>query len=300
MNDQQKKLTFGIPTRHTGTTSILRTIKSIKESAHGIPVDIIVVSDNQPLSDEVKTELREMDVRVIENSRPGSQFQKLSQIIKLVETPYFVFTQDDVFFTRHSIHAIVRGIERKPNCSLLTVKVLSYPASHFIERVVQVGVDIAYEIGRAWNKGNNYLLANGRCMVFKTKIIKEFRLPESIVNGDAYLYFVVKFTKEKICHIPSAIILNNNPQRIKEHLNQAKRFQYSKEEMEKVFERNLDREYQVPLGLEVNKTMQSLFRNPIHTSCYILLNVLSKVVRTDKSIVARTVWDSAGSTKRSI
>jgi len=291
-------LTLGIPTRHTGSKSIIRTIKSIRESAGDIPVDIIMVSDNLPLAQEILSELKDMGVRVIENKTPGSQFQKLSQIIKMVQTPYFVFTQDDVLFTPSAVRNILKGIEKKPNCTLLSVKVLSYPASHFIERVIQVGVDISYEIGRAWRRGNNYLLANGRCMVFKTKKIQEFRLPESVVNGDAYLYFINKLTGGTMCHIPSAVVLNNNPQRIKEHLNQAKRFQYSREEMEKIFAKDLGMEYGVPMSLELSKTFVSMVRNPIHTACYILVNLLSKVIRTDKSIVSRTVWESAESTKR--
>lgn len=291
-------LTFGIPTRHTGSKSILRTVKSIRESAGNISIEIIVVSDSQSLGDEMLRELHQFDVKVEENKTSGSQFQKLAQIIKKVQTPYFVFTQDDVYFTPKSVSKILKGIERRPESTLLTVKVLSYPASHFIERVIQVGVDISYEIGKSWRKGNNYLLANGRCMVFKTDKIKSFQLPESVVNGDAYLYFINKYTGGKVCHIPSAIILNNNPQRIREHLNQAKRFQYSKEEMEKVFSKDLRSEYRVPFGLELSKTLLSIARNPIYTLCYILLNLLSKVVRTDKSIVSRTVWQSADSTKR--
>lgn len=67
-------LTLGIPTRHTGSKSIIRTIKSIRESAGDIPVDIIMVSDNLPLAQEILSELKDMGVRIIENKTPGSQF----------------------------------------------------------------------------------------------------------------------------------------------------------------------------------------------------------------------------------
>src|SRR4030042_1044305 len=101
------RLTVGIPTCYGGE-SLVATAKSIRAS-HGIgEFRFIVVADRTPLTPSVRQRLDELQVEVYWNEIEGSQHKKLAQMVAMLDTDIFIYTQDDITFQPDTIANIVR------------------------------------------------------------------------------------------------------------------------------------------------------------------------------------------------
>ncbi|MEK7706393.1 MAG: hypothetical protein AAB380_00140, partial [Verrucomicrobiota bacterium] len=59
---------------------------------------------------------------------------------------------------------------------------------------------------------------------FRTSVLKQFTIPETLINADAYLYFEHKRRGGVFRHLPHALVYNQSPLRLREHLKQTKKF----------------------------------------------------------------------------
>jgi cellulose synthase/poly-beta-1,6-N-acetylglucosamine synthase-like glycosyltransferase len=245
----------------------------------------------------VKQGLVKFGVQVTENQVASSQYHKVNQMIDQVHSDYLVTTQDDVIFDHQFFTELLNVIRSAPNATLIIPHIASAPSTTFFQKILERGISIAYHTGLAWNNGDNYLLANGRCMVFKTSFLQKHRVPESVVNGDAYHYFANKFGGGITVRAPRAIVYNKNPLHFKEQLNQNQRFQYSRHEMESVFKRDLTSEYAIPKFPLLRSLWSEFYAHPILTTLYVAMSLYIRTIHIDPKIVARTSWAIAKSTK---
>lgn len=289
-------LTLAIPTCYGGT-QLLATAKSIYASAGSLPFTFLLVADSIPLTKEVKDGLTKLGVKVTENKVSGSQYHKVNQMIDQVETDYLITTQDDVIYDRQFFTELLKVIESNPTATQIQPRIASAPSTTYFQRVLERGISIAYHTSLLWNKGDNYLVANGRCMVFKMSFLRKHRIPKSVVNGDGYRYFANKFGGGKCVLAPLAIVYNNNPFHFKEQLNQNQRFQYSRHELESVFKSDLTAEYAIPREHLLSALWSEFCQHPVLTTLYVAMSLYIKTIPIDPKIVARTSWAIAKSTK---
>lgn len=290
-------VTVGIPTRYTGK-SLIHTIRTIYASKNTYPFSCIVVADFTPIPKEYRSEMEKRRVAVSENKKPGTQFQKLRQIIQKTNTDIFIFTQDDIVFEKNTILHIVAAFARNPNVTMVATRVKSVQPQTFFEKIVDVGGRVAYQIGTRWKDKDNYLLANGRCIAFRTSFLKRFRMPNHIINGDGYLYFENRRLGGKFLLSPQAIVYNRNPQTLKEHISQTKRFQYSEKELRTHFDSSIASEYHVPMVTIITAFLEEFVKDPLFMILYIFIFVYAKIVKGDTKRIITPLWETATSTKK--
>lgn len=295
MKNKKTTITIGIPTRCAGE-SLRRAVKSIYNSK-GCEFKFIIVADSIPVPKDMLLEFKKLEVLVIENKTPGSQLKKVKLILSLTKTDIFIFTQDDVLFDKYALKKIVDKFEKDQTVTMIAPHIKSMPAETLLERILETGLDISYNIGISWNNANNYLLANGRCLAFRTEFLKKnFRIPENIINADSYLYFENKRFGGKFLHVRNAVVYNKNPMKLQEHLSQAHRFLISQGEVQKLFKNSLSKEYSIPPTIGIKALLKELVKHPILTILYLVVNMYSKF--TLKSSKYGTQWQIATSTKR--
>lgn len=293
---KQLTITIGIPTCYGGHP-LVRSIKTMHAAIQHYPARIRVVADSVPLTKQEKKELKKMNVILTENKTQGSQFTKLTQLISQSNSDIFIFTQDDIIFTKDTVKEIIAIFTKYPDATMVTTHVTSVPARTQFERVVESGVRISYEIGKLWNNSDNYLLANGRCMAFKTKALKKINIPNKVVNGDAYLYFANKFAGGKMYLAEKAIVFNKNPETLPDQVKQTKRFENSNSELSSLFSNDMLTYYKIPKLIALHATFNELIRRPLYTLSYLALHVYLFLLPTNKSTVSQTSWAVAKSTK---
>jgi cellulose synthase/poly-beta-1,6-N-acetylglucosamine synthase-like glycosyltransferase len=290
-------VTIAIPTCYGGA-SLLSALKSVQTAAHKHAVTYMVVADTIPLEQHILDELLALGVVVTQNSTRSSQLSKLKQMIKVCTTDLFIFTHDDIVFDPHALSAILRTFETYPETTLACSRVLPAPATTWFEAILASGSAIAYRIGEQWNRGDNYLLANGRCIAFRTEALKKLSIPDTIVNGDGWFYIANKLSGGVFRFAGDAIVYTKSPQTLSEHMRQSSRFQYSYEELSGYFSAaDISEEYNIPVVLMVRSFLQEFFVRPLLTACYMAVMLYSRMYKPPKDGYATTLWQVDASTK---
>jgi hypothetical protein len=294
-----KKNTFSvtIPTCYGGK-SLGMAVGSIRESSGVDRFPIIVRADSEPITVGIKRTLRSLRAMVVENKAPGSQMHKIKQMLMDCHTDIFITTQDDIRFSRDVLSRIIYAFDSDPRLTMVCVSVIPEKQKSLTERIVRIGPILAQAIGGRHNSGDNYLVANGRCLAFRTEFLKKFRLPETIVNNDGYLYFENKRLGGVFKFIPEAHVYIQSPKSIREHLNQSIRFQYSKNELAPWFEKNIVNEYEIGLYAIGVGVLDVFIKDPIAFLLYGVVHVYTRLNRFIKKANLTVFWNVDYSTKR--
>ena len=290
-------MTVGIPTYYGGQ-GLAEAAKSILASKGIEKFRFIVTVDGNPLKDDIRQQFIDLGVEVIENEERGGQVARIKQLIALCDTDILVLTQDDIRFQSDTLAKILRGFENHPETTMIGARMLPVPAKTFLEKVVERGAQLTHRIGDLWQQGDNYLLASGRCLAFRSFMAKKLVIPEEVINSDAYLYFENKKNDGAFLALRDAIVFNKSPQKIQEHIKQNKKFEYSQAELEKYLDGiNLKSEYMIPRLIVIRALLSEFIAHPVLTVSYIVLQIYVKFHKNPFVNVKR-FWDTDVSTKR--
>ena len=297
MKNSSLTFTVAIPTYYGGY-GLIKTAKSIINSKGVGKFRFLVSVDGNPLQGEVKNQLKKLGVEVIENKQRGGQVTRIKQNISLTKTEIVILTQDDVIFDKYAIANILNALEKNPKVTMVGAKILPIPAKTFFEKIIETGIKVNYFTGKNWENGDNYLLASGRCLAFRTTHVKKLNIPDEVINSDAFLYFENKRKNGRFLAVDTAIVYNKSPQNLKEHLKQSKKFQYSQEELSKYQKIELAKEYSVPKSLMAKVYLSEFLINPIYTSLFILIYIYTRTMGRNMYSGATRFWTTDVSTKK--
>lgn len=292
-----KKITFsvGIPTYYGGE-SLVRAVKSILSSKNVGKFEIVVTVDGNPLERDIKQKLLDLGIKLIENKERGGQVARIKQLIALAKAEVLVLTQDDVLFSENTLSEILKGFAND-KITMVSGKVQPLKATNIIERIIQTGVSISYTIGRNWSNSDNYFLAGGRCLAFRTSFIKKFSIPNEILNSDTYLYFHNQQMGGKFLHVPKAVYYMRSPKKLSDHLKQSKKYQFVPAEIKKYL--NIDVSSAQPLSkkLELYAFLLELVKNPFFTLSYMGVMIYTRIVGRHMYDHVTRFWETDASTK---
>lgn len=292
-----KKITIGIPTYYGGP-SLVETVKSIRASSNYSDALVVVCVDGVPLKKPIEKALQALNVDIVFSKVRGGQVARIKQIIGLCQTPLLVLTQDDIMLDAQALERIVTEFDRNPKTTMVAACELPTKPQTLFERILASGYESALWIGEHWNNADNYLIPSGRCLAFRTSHVQKFSLPEEIINSDTYLYFENKRLKGVCQYVNNAIVYNPLPQKLKEHINQSRKFAISQAENQRYFKRDLTREYAIPTLLKVKGLIRSLSKQPLYTVAYLTINVYTRIAGRNLFANAARFWDTDSSTKR--
>src|SRR3989344_4895947 len=296
MNLPRLTLTVGISTRASGK-SLVTTAESIVGSENVGKFPFMIVSDTKPIKKAHLMKLIKMGVVVRQNKRPGTLSSKMRQLIAGLDTDIFVFTQDDLEFSKDELYQMLLTFQKDPELTMAISKVIPHKGESFLEKVVEVGASGAYRVGESWNKGNNYLMANGRCIAFKVAHLKNMRIPDEVTNLDAYLYFENERTGGSFKFVNSAKVYTKSPKALGEHLNQSSRFQYSKYELVTYFG-DMSKKYKIPFSAYVKAGISEFVSNPLFTTLYTLVFLYTRIRKKSRKQAINPLWKADLSTKK--
>jgi cellulose synthase/poly-beta-1,6-N-acetylglucosamine synthase-like glycosyltransferase len=290
-------VTVGIPTYY-GAPALIRTAESILNGTRR-PERLVVSVDGNPLKPEIRTALESLGVEVIFNAARGGQVARIKQILTLAETDLVVTTQDDVLFAPEALANLVNEFTDDPDLTMTGANVQPVPARTTFEKTVEVGVRLTRRLGEHWRDGDNYLLASGRCLAFRTAFAQAFEIPEEVVNSDAYLYFENRRRGGTFRGASEAVVYNRSPQTMAEHEKQSKRFQRSLAELNRYFpDHDLSADYTVPLSVKTRAALGELFAHPIDTVRYFAVFGYTRLRQLLNPSREKRFWQTDLSTKR--
>ncbi len=299
MNNMQKKLTLtvGLPSYKSGP-SIIETVKSIRASEGVDNFKIMISVDGPTMDKEIENKLMEMEgVQIIHNEERHGQTARNKQIAELAETDLLIMTQDDVKFEPDAVRKIVKAFQDDFELTMVAPKIEPLPPETFFEKVIHIGTSIVYRVTKKWSKGDNYLASIGRCLAYRTEMVKKFEIDRKIINCDAYYYFENKRLAGNFRYIDDAIVYYRSPQNLDDHLKQVRKFVVSEKELSRYTIMDLNNEYRMPRAAFFLALLSEFFIHPILSISYIIVSIYSRT-RSKKFYKEVTrFWEVDPSTK---
>jgi len=158
-------------------------------------------------------------------------------------------------------------------------------------------VRIVDRIGQLWNHGDNYLLASGRCLAYRTTHMSTFRIPEKVVNGDMFLYLENRRLGGMFQYVKNAEVYIRCPQTLTDQMGPSSRYQYSQTEMRTYFDFNVADEYKIPFSALFFATFEEFANYPLQTLGYLAVRLYTRLKRQSLSMVTDPVWKVDVTTK---
>ncbi len=301
MEIQRKNLsvTIGIPTCY-GERSLVETVKSIRSSQNVDPsFRFIIIADRTPLTEDIKNELKNLNVELHWNNQEGSQLKKIKQIVDMTDSDTLVITQDDITFNPETISNIVKAFENNPDATMLGARILPLPPKTFVESCLASMVRAIDEISTLWKDKQNHLAVSGRCLAFRTEHVKKFNFIEGVVTGDMFQYLENHRLGGKFIRPDDIIVYIRCPQHIKDQIGPSSRYQHSEEELSAIFG-DIKEYYKIPLYFLVASSIKELIRHPISMIGYVLIYTYTRIFKKKRKKIMTPMWDVDKTTKNVI
>ncbi len=299
MNEQGKQLTLtvGIPTCYGGE-SLVGTVKSLRAS-RGVPeFRLVVVADRTPVPDAIKQELVRMGVELHWNKVESSQMKKVKQMIITLNTDIFVHTQDDIIFHPDALSEILKTFEADSKVTMVGSRVLPLPSQGLFEASMASMVRLVDRIGWKWNRGDNRLMASGRCLSYRVSHLKKFDIPDKIINSDMFMYLINKKLGGKFYVGRDSVIYIRAPQSFRDQIGPSSRFQFQKEEIAEYLGVEGLEDYTIPANALVPALIKEFLTHPLAMILYAGAFVLTRMKRQRGKVVRDPLWKLDQSTKK--
>lgn len=292
-----ERLSFGvgIPSYKSGE-SIVSTVKSLQKSK-GVGSFEITVVVNDVMNSNIQKKLENLGVKVLHNKENIGQTGSNNRIFGMAKTDLLIMTQDDVLFEPHTLRAFIDEFELDPDLTMVAPKFVPLSQKTLVEKVVNFGSKVNRRIVRSWNHGDNYLSAVGRCLGYRTSMVKRFEIDDAVINCDAYYYFENRRLGGEYKFVENAEVKYRLPNNVDEHLKQVRKFVVSQDELSGYLKTDLREEYNVPKKILLKALSLELIKNPIYGTLYFLLTVYSRTRPKSFYKEVTRFWDIDTSTK---
>ena len=299
-NNMLKKLTLtvGLPSYKSGP-SIIETVKSIRASEGVDDFKIMISVDGPTMDKEIEQKLLEVEgVKIIHNQERQGQTARNKQIAELTETDLLIMTQDDVRFKPDAIKKIVKAFQDDFELTMAAPKIEPLPPETFFEKIIHTGTRIVYRVTKKWNKGDNYLASIGRCLAYRTEMVKGFEVDDKIINCDAYYYFENKRLAGNFRYLDNAIAYYRSPQNMADHLKQVRKFVVSEKELTKYTIMDLNNEYRMPRVAFLKVLFLEFLIHPILSISYAVVSIYARTQSKKFYKEVTRFWEVDASTKK--
>lgn len=297
MNEEKKQLsvTVGIGTCY-GEWFLVETAKTIRASKGVDSFRFVIVADRTPLSKEIQSGLKNLNVEYYWNEKEVSFLRKIKQIVDITDSDLFIATQDDITFQPDTIKLIIEAFEKNPEATMLGARILPLSPINFFESCIASMVRMVDYIGMKWNNKQNHLMVSGRCLAFRTNHIKKFQYIEDVITGDMYYFLENERLGGKFIRPDNAIVYIRCPQHIKDQIGPSSRYQYSAKELSRFFG-DVNRFYKIPTLALIKGTIYEFIRHPISVIGYIGIFGYTRIMKQKNDKILAPMWDVDKTTK---
>lgn len=297
-----KKVTtvsIGIPAYNEGKNiqHLLKALIAQKETDIRI-TEIFVISDGS--SDDTKEKVKAIkDKRIIfkDDGKRLGKSARLDYIFRTFTGDVLVLADADIYIDDTLLIANTIKKAKLQKSGLAGVNALPLPAETKFEQIIETGVFIMKDIAKSWNNANNYLSFKGCFMVLDGILARSIHMPARIVNNDPFIYFSAIEMRYAPIYIDSSKMYYRSPMTLADHIKQSSRYKGSREELEKYFQLDWDKQYTMPVAIVLSSILKSLVSRPLTFFPYIAVNIYSQIKRQTK---LKSTWSIANSTKGKI
>lgn len=289
-------LSIGIPlyNEEKNIEQLLNSLLSQKGPGFSVKEIIIVSDGSTDNSIKIIKEIKSNRIKIINHADRLGKSARLNEIFRMFLGDALVLCDGDVLIKDNLfLSKVVKSINFK-KVGLAGISALPYQPNNYFQSAIEIGCLAVNEIAAKWRKGRNYLAFKGCFLVLNRNFAKSLEISENVINDDAYLYFSAIDKGYSTAFLKDVLVYFRVPKTFSDHIKQSKRFQASKEEMQKHFNIDVNTEYKMPFTILLGAFVKYIFISPLSTGCYLIINAISAL---EKSKSVESTWNIASSTK---
>ncbi len=293
----QPTISIGIPAHNEegNIAYVLRSVLSQQEQGWKL-AEILVVADG--CTDHTVDIVRSFkDTRIklfINNSRQGLAFSQ-NKMAKLFKGDFLLLLNADIIIKDpHFISSLLAVFKTDKKIGLVCPSNVRVEAQSLFGRIIAYSVLFKRSVFSSYRNGNNLYTCVGTARLFSRELAGKIRWP-FIVGEDSFSYLSCIKEGFRYTYAPHVQLFYKTPESFRDHQRQSVRFYQNRKELKKHIPEDLvDREKYLPKFLLIKAFCRFFIHNPLYMAGYIVIQILVKVIPTNKPT---PIWTMATSTK---
>lgn len=290
------KLSVGIPAfnERANIKKLLKSIIFQIQEGYSL-LEIIVISDGSTdgMENEVVA-LGNSKIKLIKGLKRMGKSERLNQIMRMFKGEILFLLDADIVLSDTKLFKKIIDNNDFNKFGLVGVKAVPSKPENLFQKIIIAGSKASDQISANWNKGQNYLSFKGCFLGMSRTFATKIEINSKIVNNDAYIYFKAKSLGYQPNLYKNAHVNFKSPKNFADYIGQSRRFTFSKNEMENVFNKDLGHEYNVPFLIYIKVMLANIIFNPIYFINYLIVKSATFLKRY---IEINSTWRMALSTK---
>lgn len=281
--------------------AFLRSVQKQKEDGF-ILKSILVLSDGSTdkTVEKAKRVRGAYPVLVKQYKNRVGKSLRLNELYAQLKTDYLIQSDADVIFSGpHVVRDLIQELKRNPDVGMCGGNPQPLAAETFIEKSVNVTVEMYSKLRKAVRGGNNPFSSDGRLLAFRKTAVKHMTIPETMIANDRFAYYWMKSYGWEYRFVSSAIVYFRSPQTVQDQIRQNTRFVAAPIRLTQYFSDTLIyKEEHIPFPQLVAVLGYACFRYPIHIAVIGIINRYCHLQAYLKEKKLTALWDMATTTKQ--
>ncbi|MBI2621971.1 MAG: glycosyltransferase [Candidatus Levybacteria bacterium] len=269
------KVSIGIPAynEERNIKNVLKSILDQKEKSITIK-EIIVASDGS--TDNTVQFAKSIDdqrLKVIKYVGRRGKPTILNRLFKIFKGDVLVIVDaDSILKDELVIESLVSKLHKDKSIGVITGNPQPLPAETFLESAINNYIYARNKVFDKYDIGKSAYTARG-FLVYSKKFLKNFILPDEVINDDTYSYFYCLRNSYRALNEKGAVVRYRPAQTISEHIKQSTRHLAGGVQLYRYFgQEAVDKKFSLPKMALLRIMLYQLIRNPMG---YILLKALN-------------------------
>lgn len=276
-NNKQRKLTvsIGIPS-YNEEQNIRNLLLSVcNQNGNNMEIkEIIILSDgSKDKTVQLAKSVNDRRIKVIEYTKRKGKPTVLNRLFKIFKGDVLAIIDADLILNDElTIEKLTSIFRKDKTVGIVTGGVQPLPAKTFLESAINNYISARNSLFDKYSIQGSAYTARG-FIAYSRKFLKNFTLPEEILNDDAYSYFYCLRNGYRVRYEKEAIAWYRSPQFIKDHINQSTRHLTGGIQLYKYFGQEMIKKgFKLPKMALIRILLYQLLRNPIG---YVFLKALN-------------------------
>lgn len=240
-------------------------------------VEIIINSDGSNDNTLVRVkEISDKRIKILDDGKRKGQPARIGELLEIFNGDILALIDSDMLLKdRYVFERIAKKFLRDKNISLICGNTIPVKSQTFVERAINSYKEARASLEKEYAFGDSAFAAHA-FLIYSRRFGKKLKIPEKILNPDAYSYFACKAVNCQTYFSSNIAVFYRSPQTIKDHYKQSIRHLAGGRQLQEYFGRStVEREFYVPRNIIIKLILKQLKGNPFG---YLYVKLLYGVV----------------------
>lgn len=310
-NKQQPKkesitVTVAIPAFNEGANIAALIKQVLKQSGKKFILEkVLIISDGS--TDDTARVAQEIakyndKVNVLSFELREGKVKRLNQIYRLNKSEILVILDGDIALqNNHLLNKLIEYMSYDKEAKVVAIHQIPVRPDTFVGKAIYAGYEF-WDRSRLSVRGQNHIQnLYGAATAYRKVFAKKFRFPADITDDRGYLYMKAKEVNG-FRYFKGTNIYYHPVSALSDFFKLSDRsFGKNQKALEKYFgAERVANEYKIPVFYKIRSIAIVFIKSPIYTIFGIVLNILTRIIKSKDKLYDQKMWEVSKSTKKTI